>query len=149
MVVFGEHLARGLAFAVAQRDRREFFLQASGLVGVVSTFLRAQREFVLRLAGDSLLLSVKLGGVCHVEAAVAVEQRDHERIFQLAFAQANAPAHAADDMRRLRHRFHAAGQRDLRLAKLNHLRRTDDRLHARSAEAIHGQRGNVRWERRL
>ena len=143
MVVFGEHLARRLAVAIAQRHRRQLFLQASGLVGGVGALLRAQRELVLHLARDALLLGIELGGVGHVQAAIAVEQRHHERVFQLAFAQADAPAHAANHVRRLRHRFHAAGQHDLRLAELNHLRGGDDRLHARAAQAIDGERRNL------
>ena len=46
MVVFGKHLACGLAFAIAQRNRRDLFLQAAGLLGVVAPSLRAQSEFV-------------------------------------------------------------------------------------------------------
>ena len=142
MIVLGKHLARRLALAIAQRDRRQLFLQAPGFVGSVGILLRAQRELVLHLARDAVLLAVELGGVGHVEIAVAVEQRDHQRIFQLAFAQADAPAHAANHVRRLRHRFHAAGQHGLGFAQLDQLRRRDDRLHARSAQAIHRERGH-------
>ena len=60
------------------------FLQAAFFVSGVGSLLRAQRELVLRLARDALLLTVKFGGVRHVETAIGVEQRDHERIFQLA-----------------------------------------------------------------
>ena len=149
MVVLGKHLTRRLAFAIAQRDRRQLFLKPSRLVGIVGALLRAQRELVLHLARDALLLGVKLGGVGHVQAAIGVEQRHHERVFQLAFAKADAPAHAANHVRRLRHGLHAAGQHDLRLAELNHLRRGHDRLHARAAQAVHGQRRNFDRELRL
>ena len=67
-------------------DRGYLFLQPSSLVGFVSKLLRAQRELVLHLARDAVLPGVKLGRVRHVQAAIAVEQRHHERILKLAFA---------------------------------------------------------------
>ena len=45
------------------------------------------------------------------------------------------------------------GQRDLRLAELNHLRGAHDGLHARAAQPVHGQRrhfdGNTGFERHV
>ncbi len=41
---------------------------------------------------------------------------------------------------RLRHGFHAAGEHHVRFAQLDHLRRIDDGLHARSAQPVHGER---------
>src|ERR1035438_198830 len=80
MIVLGEHLSRRLAFAIAQRDWRYLFLQASRLVGFVGQLLRARGKFVLHLARNALLFGVELGGAGHVKAAIGVEQRHHERI---------------------------------------------------------------------
>ena len=41
-------------------------------------------------------------------------------------------------MRRLAHRFAAAGEDDIRLAKQNAVGALDDRLEARPAESVHG-----------
>ena len=82
------------------------------------------------LARDALLLGVKLSGIRHVKTAVGVQQRHHERVFQLAFTQAKAPARAANNVRRLRHGFHAAGQHRARFTQLDHLRGIHQRLHA-------------------
>ena len=120
----------------------QLFLQTSGLVGVVGAFLRAQGKLVLHLASYALLIGIEFGGIGHVQAAIRVEQRHHERIFQLAFAEADAPAHAANHVRRLRHGLHSAGQRDFRLAKLDHLRGGHNRLHAGTAQAIDRERRN-------
>ena len=46
---------------------------------------------------------------------------------------------SANGKRRLRHRFHAARKHHFRFVGLNHLRRADNRLHARAAEPVHGQ----------
>src|SRR5437868_9108401 len=82
MVVFGEHLTSGFALGIFEGDGDEFLLQASGLVSVIGTLLGAESVFILHLASDALLLTIKLGGIGHVEAAVAVEQGDHQRIFE-------------------------------------------------------------------
>ena len=143
MVVFGKHFTRGSPRAIAQRHRGYLFLEPAGLVGVIGALLRAQRELVQHLAGDVLLLGVKLGGVRHIKAAVAVQQRDHQRVFQFAFAQADSPSACRES--------HAApGYIDsmppastvFGLAELDHLRRRYHRLHARSAEAVDGERRN-------
>ena len=97
MVVFRQYLARGFPFGILQRHRNQLFLNAPALVGLVGQLLRTQCKLVLHGARDSLLLAVKLGGVGHVEPAVAVEQRHHQRIFELASGskgEAVAPANA-------------------------------------------------------
>ena len=85
----------------------------------------------------------EVGGVRHVETAMRVEQRDHERVFELAFTEPEAGPRAADHVRRLRHGFHPAGEPVLRLAQSDHLRHRHDGLHARTAEPIHRQRGSL------
>src|SRR5579872_7528758 len=84
MVVFGQHLARELTFAIFEWNRDEFFLDSPRFVGRIRRLLGAQRELVLRLPRNSLLLSVELGGVGHVQTTIGVKQSHHQRIFQLA-----------------------------------------------------------------
>ncbi len=86
MIIFGKSLAARLAFAIDEVYRDDLFLQPARLVSRVGGLLRAQRVLIHVLARNALLLGVEFGGVGHVEAAVGIEQRDHERIFQLAFA---------------------------------------------------------------
>ena len=78
MIVFGEHFTRELALGILQGHGNQFFLQPSFFVRGIGAVLRPQRKFVLHLAVNALLFPVELGGVGHVESAVAVEQRDHE-----------------------------------------------------------------------
>src|SRR6266849_255854 len=58
VVVFSQHLSRRLALRIPHRNRRQLFLHASGFVRLIGLLLRAQRELVLRLPRDALLLAV-------------------------------------------------------------------------------------------
>ena len=87
VIIFGQLLASRLALRIPQRHRSQLFLNASFFVGGIGAVLRAEREFVLRLAGNSLLLGVTLGGSRHLHAAIGIEQRDHERVFEFAARQ--------------------------------------------------------------
>ena len=71
--------------------------------------------------------------------AVAVEQRDHQRIFDLAAGREIEAVASANAEWGLRHRFHAAGQNQIGLAQLDHLRRIDDGLDAASTQPVHGE----------
>ena len=142
MVVFGEHLTSGFALGVFESDGDEFLLQASGLVSVIGTLLGAESVFILHLAGDALLLGIKLGGIGHVEAAIAIKQGDHQRIFELAAGGEGEAVAAANDEWSLGHGFHATGEHDLGIPELHHFRRIDDCLHAGAAQAVDRQRGS-------
>ena len=143
MVVFGEHLARGLAAAIAQRDRRQLFLQASGLVGVVGALLRAQRELVLHLARDALLLGVKLGGVapCTGRSSCPCSATISE--------SSSLPSPRPTPQRMPRMTCGACDMDSMPpastiLASPSWIicAARDDRLHARSAETVDGERRN-------
>ncbi len=105
--------------------------------------LAAQRVGVHVLARDGVPPGQVVGGLRHVEAAVRVEERHHQRVLELPFAEAQAGACAADDVRRLRHVLHAAGEGEARLAQADHLGGRDHGLDPRAAQAIHGQRGHL------
>ena len=146
MVVFGEHLTSGFALGVFESDGDEFLLQASGLVSVLGTLLGAESVFILHLTGDALLLGIKLGGIGHVEAAIAIKQGDHQRIFELAAGGEGEAVAAANYEWSLRHGFHAAGEHDLGFSQLHHLGGADDGLHAGAAEPVDGERGSFNGE---
>ena len=140
MIVFRQRFTGGFALGIFQRHRNQFFLQTSFFVGRVRSLLRAQGKLILHLARDALLRAIKLRGIRHVEAAIAVEQRDHQRIFQLAAGSEIEAIAAANGEWSLRHRFHAAGQNQIRLAQLDHLRGIDDGLNTAATKPIHGER---------
>ena len=139
VIVFGEHLARWLAFVIAQWNRRQLFLQTPSFICRIRQLLRAQRKFILRLPRDPLLLAIQLGRVRHVEPAIGIKQCHHQRIFQFAARRQRKPVAPADRERRLGHCLHPARQHDFRFVGLDHLRRADDRLHSRPAQPVHSQ----------
>ena len=81
------------------------------------------RVAVLLLARDAVLRRAVLSGPRHRAAAVRVEERRPQRVLELPLPEAQAVAQAANDVRRLAHALHAAGEDDVRLAEQDHLRR--------------------------
>src|ERR1044072_1996670 len=111
--------------------------------------LRAQGVGVLLLARDFVAAREVLGRARHRRVAVGVEQRDHQRVFELALTQAQAAARAVDDVRGHRHRLHAADERRARFVQQNHERAGDDRLDAAAAQTVDGQSRAVGGHARL
>ena len=142
MIVLLKHFARRLASFVLERHGSDLFSQAAGLLRRARLLLGLKSEFIHLFPANALLLGIKLGGVGHIEAAVGVEQSNHERIFHLAFTQPKAPTRAANHMRRLGHGFHATRQHRVCFSKLNKLSAGDNCLHTRAAQAVYRQRGN-------
>ena len=62
------------------------------------------------LARDAVVLRQVVAGLRHVVAAVAIEERHHQQVFELALSELEAAPRAPDDMGRLRPVFHAAHQ---------------------------------------
>ncbi len=79
-------------------------------------------------------------GLSHVEIRVRVEERDHQRVLEIALAELESFARTANDVRRLRHVLHAAGENRRRFVELNLFRGVDHGLDARAAETIDGER---------
>jgi hypothetical protein len=102
--------------------------------------VRLERELVLLLAADVVRLGEVLGGDPHVDPMERVGQASDDRIDHLRLAHARAPARVRHPVRATAHRLRAAGHYDVGLAGLDRLSRGDDRLHARPAQAVHGER---------
>ncbi len=141
VIVFGEHFAGHFAPRTLQRNRHQLFLQPALFVGGIGGLLRAKRELILHLAGDALLFAIEFSGIGHVEAAVGVEESDHEGIFELASRSEREAVAAANDEGRLRHGFHAAREDDFCFVSLHHLSGVNDGLHARAAQPVDGKGG--------
>ena len=104
----------------------DLFAEPAGLLRGGGALLALESKRVLLLARDVVLARQVVRGLRHVQAAVRVEQRDHERVFHRRLPEAEALARAANDVRRLRHAFHAAGKHGFGFAKLDHLRAGHD-----------------------
>ncbi len=128
---------------IPQRHRHQLFLNASFFISRIRPLLRPQRKLILHLPRDPLLRSIQLCGVRHIRPAIRIEQRHHQRIFQLPARRQRKSVAPANHKRRLRHRLHPARQHNLRLVGLDHLRRRHNRLHPRPAQPVHRQRRSL------
>jgi len=84
MIVLSQHLAGRFTLRVAQRDRNQLFLDTACFICRVGQLLRAQGQLVLCLPRNALLLGIELGGAGHLQAAVGIHERHHQRVFDLA-----------------------------------------------------------------
>src|SRR5262249_2014895 len=133
------------AFARLDLDGHDFLDEAAFAPGLVGELLAAQRVAVLIFAADAVLRGAVLGRHRHGAAAVRIEQRFPQVVFELALPELEAGPKSADHVRRLAHALDAAGEHEARLAKLDHLRPADRRLDTRSPQPVDGQRGHVDW----
>src|SRR6185503_7505770 len=100
-------------------------------------------ELVGLFARDAVFAAEVLGGVCHAEAVVRIDERDPEVVLELLLAERQTPARAADLVRGHAHVLGAAGEDELGLSELDLLRREQDRLKARSTEPVDRERGDL------
>src|ERR1700758_1627997 len=126
-----------------ERHGDDFFLKPVGRNRGGGTGLGGERELILLIAGDLVLLSQNLGGFTHhhlserAEKAVAVHAVD-----EFLVAEAVSPACAVEIIGQARHRFGAAGESALKIAGCDFLVGECDRLHPRGAGLVYG----VRWD---
>ena len=123
------------------RHRRDLVLELAGLHRGLGLVLRLHRELVLLRAGDLPFLGDVLGGRAHVIAVEGIPQAvlDHG-VDQLEAAHLHAVAQMLA-VRRLAHRFLAAGDHDVAVAVEDGLVAERHRPQARAAELVHAPRG--------
>ena len=117
-------------------DRDDLLLEAALLDRICGSLLAEQRERILLLAGDALLLRDVLGRDAHLIPAERIGQQGERPVDLLVRAEPPAGARAIGEERLAAHRLVAAGDDDPRLAREDRLRAAHDRLQARGAEAI-------------
>src|SRR5258708_19797368 len=93
----------------------------------------------MRVAGDVELAGQVVRSLGHVETGLAVEQRDHQGVFNRGLAEPQALTRAADDEGRLRHVLHAAGQYGGAFVEVDLLGGVDGGVEAGAAEGIRGE----------
>ena len=97
-------------------DRHHFVVKSAGFPGGISELLAAERVAVLLLAGDAVFRRAVLCSRGHGAAAMGIQERGPQRVFELPLTEPQAIAESTDHMRRLAHALHAARQDDVRLA---------------------------------
>ena len=153
----GQLLQRGRARVLVARerlararglDRDDLLVEATLLDGRGGALLAEQREGILLLARDVLLLGDLLGRDAHLIPAERIGQQRERAVDRLARAQPPARALAVGEERLPAHRLVAAGDDDARLAGEDRLRAAHDRLQARGAEAVDVHRRRRRRQAR-
>ena len=99
-------------------DRRHFFLHDARRPRLVRELLAAQRVGIGVFARDAVLRRAVLRGDRHRAAGVRIVQPFPQPVFELALAQLESAARAANDVRHLAHVLHAAGEHETRLVEL-------------------------------
>ncbi len=129
----------GSPFFCGDRERHDLVLEAAGFLRRGGLLLRSQRERVLLLAADVVLLGHVLGRDAHVVLVVDVPQAvDDHRVDHLPVAHALAVARAEQHVRRQAHVLLAAGDDDLVVAVADRLGGEHHRLQAGAADRVDG-----------
>src|SRR5207248_666845 len=112
--------------------------------------LRAQRPLVLLTARDLVLPRTTRAVDAHVAMIHGAPQPvlDH-RVDDLAVAHAVAQARLIEQVRRVAHALHAAGDDDLRLARVDQERAQVDRFEGGAADLVNAERGYMRGQASL
>src|SRR5690606_23323568 len=120
-------------------DGYDFLFEASRLPRGVGELLAAEGVLVLRFTGDAVLLRAVFRGARHREAALRVEQRGPQRVFELSLAKPQPGAETADHVGRLAHALHAAGQDDVGFTGEDQVGAAHCGLDTGPAQPVHGE----------
>ena len=122
-----------------------FQLHCQYLVGEMAIFYRilspavaGDGQFVLLFPVDPPFFGDIFGRDAHVVFLHRTMQRTDHHVEQLSIAQPVAEPGTGRQITTSRHRLGSACHRGVAHAKLNLLRRRDDRLHAATAQPVHG-----------
>ena len=132
-----------LTAALRDRHRDDLLVEDAELLRGGGELVGPGRELVLLLAGDAQLGVVRLGRLAHRALIEGAEQAVvGHRVDQRAVAVLVAAACAGQQVRRIRHRFHAARDDDVVLAGGNQLVGERDRVEPGQADLVDGEGGD-------
>ena len=136
---------RGLALPTGDLDGDDLVVEPAGLDRGDRALLALERERVLALAVDAVALRDVLGGLAHRVRVVhlgelRVQEPPAERgVLELARATVPGRGRLGHDVRRPRHRFHAAADEHVAVADGDRVCGRVDRLQPGPAQPIDGQ----------
>src|SRR5215213_7933113 len=132
-----------LALLLGHFDRYDLAVEAPFLHGGDRLAVRVERELVLLFARDVVPLCDDLARVPHVPVVKgAPEAVGYHRIDHLLVAEPVALPRIPEQVRRVRHRFHAAGDRRFVLAGFYGVGREHDGLQSRAADLVDREGGD-------
>ena len=134
----------GRAFLLRNGDRQDLVGEPALPGGVGGLAMAGRGVGVLLGAPDGILLGDHLARHAHVALLEAApETVVDQRVDQLPVAHAQPFAHARQQIRRVAHRLHAAGDGNLDVAGRDALRREHHRLEPGAADLVDRQRRDV------
>ena len=141
----GSPLRCGIETGVISSAKRPSFCAAAARSWLFAASSSCCARVMSPRVGDVLL-----GAAAHVHRVERAPQAvvDH-RVDDRVVAHAVAGARAGEDVRRTRHRLHAAGDDDLGVARRDHLVGEVDRVDARQADLVDGHRGHAHRDARV
>ncbi len=125
------------------RHRNDLVVEAALGPGGGGPAVGLDRERVLALTGDPVLLGEVLGGDAHEDRVERIGEAAHHGVDELRLPHPGAPARARHPVRAAAHRLGPAGERHRCLSGLDRLAGGDDRLHAGAAQAVDGVGRNL------
>ncbi|KGC57475.1 acetyl-CoA acetyltransferase domain protein [Burkholderia mallei] len=144
-----------IALLAGHRHGRDFPRERAVLVRPLRARERFDRERVLRVARERVFARAFLGERAHQPALVVgvLEAVEEHVVEHLAVAHAHAGARLRQQVRRVRHAFHAARDDHVDGARHEHVVREHRRAHARAAHLVDRRAADrqrqLRAERRL
>ena len=127
-----------VALAALDRDRRDFVLEPAAIDRCLGAAQRRQREIVHVLAGELVFVGGALRKAAHRAAFLIgiFEPVEEHMIVGGVMADARAAAMLLEQIGRVGHRFHAARDDQIGIARRERFGTHDHRLHARSADFV-------------
>ena len=119
-------------------NRHDLLGKGAVLVGRLGALEAFDRECVLRLARELIVLRSVLGKGTHQTPLVegVLQPVEEHVVLHLGVAEACAAAHLRQQVGRVGHAFHAAGDDDVLAAHMQGVEAHHDRLHARAAHLV-------------
>ena len=139
MFVIGDDARTGL---LDDRDRRDLGLEGAAFNGLAGAGQRLHRVFVLVGAGELIGFGGGFAEIAHRSAGlIGILQPVHHHVIDDAvMTGAIAAAGLGQQIGRVAHALHAAGQYDLRRAGMDDVVRQHGRLHAGATDLVDGGR---------
>src|SRR3989442_1364953 len=134
-----------VTLALGDGHRNDLIAEPARANGSDSLAMAVQRVFILTFAAHMIAFGNDFTCVSHVEVFIRIpETVMNHGVDDRVVTEAITLAGAGQQVGRICHALHAAGNDNFRVAGLNTLRRKPDGLQSGAANLVYGHRGNIR-----